>query len=183
MKKNGFTLVELMVVVAVVGVLAAISLPAYQDNLIRSRVSEGIVLSEEAKIEVASHGTTSAMDLRIAADSWNSRMSGAGSRSKYVNSIRIDEISGEIEIEFTANTFAGAAGRTLIISPQMRFGSGLPATALPVYFSSSQSSGTLDWLCTSSAGSGVGTRANQYLFTAPIAIATLPAKYAPAECR
>jgi type IV pilus assembly protein PilA len=55
MKKvqSGFTLIELMIVVAIIGILAAIALPAYQDYTIRSKVSEGLVLASEAKTAVS----------------------------------------------------------------------------------------------------------------------------------
>ena len=49
---QGFTLIELMIVVAIIGVLAAIAIPAYQNYTIRSKVSEGLVLSSEAKLAV-----------------------------------------------------------------------------------------------------------------------------------
>lgn len=52
-EKNGFTLLELMIVVAIVGVLASIALPAYQDYIVRTKISEGLMLSLPAKQAVA----------------------------------------------------------------------------------------------------------------------------------
>ncbi|MES1195948.1 MAG: prepilin-type N-terminal cleavage/methylation domain-containing protein, partial [Steroidobacter sp.] len=51
--QKGFTLIELMIVVAIIGILAAIAIPAYQDYTVRSKVTEGLTLADSAKIAVS----------------------------------------------------------------------------------------------------------------------------------
>ena len=54
-KQQGFTLIELMIVVAIIGILAAIAIPAYQDYTIRAQVSEGLSLASGAKAAVSEY--------------------------------------------------------------------------------------------------------------------------------
>ena len=65
MKQKGFTLIELMIVVAIIGVLAAIAIPAYQDYIIRARVTEGLSLASSAQTTISENAMSGNSDLSL----------------------------------------------------------------------------------------------------------------------
>ena len=97
-KQSGFTLIELMIVVAIIGILAAIAIPAYQDYTIRAKVSEGATLASGGKAGVA--------EWRISEGGWPSGNTEAGLSaatdidSKYIDSVSVSAGSGRITVEY-----------------------------------------------------------------------------------
>lgn len=166
---RGFTLIELMIVVAIIAILAAIALPAYQDFTVRAKMSELIVAGSSAKAAVSEAFQSGGVNgVNRLATTYNARPV-AEKQSKYVSNIQIDPTHGIVSVT-TAGAAAGlpadAQGRTLLFTPNVQ--GALIASGV---------TGALDWACASTTHA---TATNRGLVTSA---GTLPAKYAPAECR
>jgi type IV pilus assembly protein PilA len=121
MKKmqQGFTLIELMIVVAIIGILAAIAIPAYQDYTKRANVSEGLTLASGAKTAVVEYYSANG-------STWPSSNSSAGLASSTnisgnaVQSVAVQSTSGTILVTYNSKV---ASGATLTLTPTDNSGS------------------------------------------------------------
>ena len=126
MRQQGFTLIELMIVVAIIGILMAIAIPAYQDYTIRAQVSEGMNLASGAKASVAEYWTNTG--------NFPNSNSEAGLATKtsiigrYVSQVAVGAdggggAAGVIEITYGNNANTNISTYTLLLSPDPTAGS------------------------------------------------------------
>ena len=163
--QKGFTLIELMIVVAIIGILAAVALPAYQDYTVRARVTEGLSLASAAKIQVAD--VLASGNPQADAAGYNMGFN-APTATRNVQSVAIDADRGFITVTTTAN----AGNGTLILTPNAPIGTQLPQAQSAAF---QPPADAVAWRC-----AAAGANANGFQ---GFAAGTLPARFAPAECK
>ena len=175
--QKGFTLIELMIVIAIIGILAAIALPAYQDYTVRSKVSEALIAASSPKSALSEAFQTDGISgLTAAAKSINASGGNNGDAyaSKYVKAVTVDADSPwdiTVAIAATAENGipTGLNGNTIKLFP-------LVEKKAPT----ATSTGAIDWACTSAAKE---TADKRFGTGSGVTVGTLPAKYAPSECK
>ncbi|WP_444884066.1 pilin [Microbulbifer sp. PSTR4-B] len=154
-KQKGFTLIELMIVVAIIGILAAVALPAYQDYTVRAKVSEGMIMASALKVGVTDMFADGGVD-GIKAYAAEIKADLANLKTEKVTGVEINATTGEIKL-----TFGGIpqlTGNNVIAYKPTIGGKDL---------ANDNSTGTIIWSC--SKGDGAAT--------------TVPTEFLPANCR
>jgi type IV pilus assembly protein PilA len=163
--QKGFTLIELMIVVAIIGILAAIAIPAYQDYTIRSQVTEGLNLAGAVKAAVAE--TYADKGVWPADNQEAGIVNAAGAAvdpsGKYVTKVQVG--TGTISITYGNQANANILNKVLALRPRI------------------SKNDDVIWLCGFNKGDGIAVLLDPTSGASPEVTSTTAPKYVPASCR